>query len=294
MIDKNSIHTILIPDVHGRKFWENAMPYIEDGVPAIFMGDYLDVYSHENISRNSAVENFEKILDVAKNNKNVQLLFGNHDAGYALDRSICDCRTDNRNSRKIKTLFKDNFCLFKLCKTVKADDEKTFMISHAGFHPYWLSSYKDTFLKMSAALGMNFEHIEDFINNVLLAPFKPGFWPDESDDTLFAYKAAIMALGACGRERGGIDSAGSLIWADIHEFEGMHEVFKYEQIVGHTMQYYTVSPAIIPGVITCIDCFDNFFIDKEGDLRRLSDGILAEQVWDANKEERERRCKGLV
>lgn len=292
MIDRNDINTILIPDVHGRKFWEDALPFIEQGVPTIFMGDYLDVYSHEHISPDSAVENFEKILDIANTHKNVQLLFGNHDAGYAMDTYICNCRTDHKNFMKIREMFMENFDLFKLCVKVKVD-EKTFMISHAGIHPHWFSSYKSTFEKMCEKSGTKFEHLDEFLNTVLLRPFKEDFNPEESEDNLYLYKAALMALGACGRERGGRDRAGSLIWADINEYDPrfVKEQFKYEQIVGHTMQYYSVSPVIVTGIITCIDCFDCFFIDKEGDLRRLKDGILAEDVWEANKDEREKRCK---
>lgn len=294
MIDKNDINTILIPDVHGRKFWEDALPFIEQGIPTIFMGDYLDVYSHEKISRAEALKNFETIIDIAKNHSNVQLLFGNHDAGYAMDSYICDCRTDYRNFNKIRKIFKDNFELFKLC--VKVDvDGKIFMISHAGIHPWWLNSYKNTFNQMCQKCNTTFEHIDTFLNDILLRPFKKDFIPDESEDNLFLFKAALTILGACGRERGGRDAAGSLIWADINEYNPNYvkDTFKYEQIVGHTMQYYSVSPVIIPGVITCIDCFDCFFIDNEGDLRRLKDGILAEQVWEANAEERKRRTIGL-
>ena len=97
MKNSNNIHTILIPDVHGRKFWEDALPFIESGVPTIFLGDYLDVYGHEGISPDFAVEQFERIIELAKIHSNIQLLLGNHDAGYAMDPYICDCRTDRKN-----------------------------------------------------------------------------------------------------------------------------------------------------------------------------------------------------
>jgi hypothetical protein len=279
MIDLDSILAILIPDVHGRKFWEDALPFIEQGVPTIFMGDYLDVYSHEKISPDSAVDNFKKILETAKTNKNVQMLVGNHDAGYAIDRYICDCRTDQQNFMEIRCLFMDNFDLFKLCSKVVAD-EKTFMISHAGIHPHWFASYASVFDKMRQLSGEKIEHIDDFFNNVLLKSFRPDFNPNESEDNMYMYKWALHSLAACGRTRGGRAAAGSIVWADIHEYSPLYvkEQFKYEQIVGHTMQYYTESPFIISGVITCIDCFERFYIDKEGDLRRLKDGVLAENI----------------
>jgi hypothetical protein len=275
-----NIHTILIPDIHGRKFWEDALPYIKQGVPTIFLGDYLDVYSHEGILPNEAIENFEKIIDVAKTYSNVQLLLGNHDATYALDKYICNCRTDRKNFDKIQMLFINNFDLFKLCVKIKVD-EKTFMISHAGIHPDWLNSYKEVFEQISEILNTKYEHIDDFINGALLKPFVENLRYSSFAEDLYLYKAAVNSLGAVGRERGGYDKVGSILWADIHEYNPCYvkEQFKYEQIVGHTMQYYSRCPAIISGIITCIDCFDCFFIDKEGDLRRLKDKVLAEDIW---------------
>ena len=31
-------NVILIPDVHGRTFWKEAIPHVEDGTPCIFLG----------------------------------------------------------------------------------------------------------------------------------------------------------------------------------------------------------------------------------------------------------------
>ena len=288
----NNIHTILIPDIHGRSFWQEALPFIEQGIPTIFIGDYLDVYSHENITRRQAIENFKKIIEITKSHDNVQLLLGNHDACYALDPYICEVRTDYINFNEIREIFKNNFDLFKLCVKVNVD-EKTFMISHAGIHPRWLKTYKNEFNKMCEICNTKFEHIDVFLNDILLRPFKKDFNIELSEDNSYLYKTARRILSSRTRTRGGFDTAGSILWADISEYDTSYtqDVFKYEQIVGHTMQYYSVSPFIINGIITCIDCLECFFLDKETDLRRLSDGILAEQVWDANKEERQRRCK---
>lgn len=280
MLENMTPSTILIPDIHGRKFWEDALPYIEQGVHTVFMGDYLDVYPHEFINPNDAIENFKKILEIAKTHDNMEMLFGNHDTAYAMDRYICDCRTDYENFTEIRGLFKDNYNLFKLCTKVTAGD-KTFMVSHAGIHPFWLKQYKVQFEKLSEKLGVKFEHIDTFLNDTLLKPFGKDFDSNKSEENREAYLLAVTILSACSEFRGGYSDAGSLLWADIHEFHPhilKLDRFKYEQIVGHTMQYGTAKPLSFYGIITCIDCFDCFFLDEEGDLRRLKDGVLAEDI----------------
>ena len=46
---QTSAQILVIPDVHGRSFWKNAVAQNTD-IPIIFLGDYLDPYAHENIS----------------------------------------------------------------------------------------------------------------------------------------------------------------------------------------------------------------------------------------------------
>ena len=54
-----NIHTLIIPDVHGRTFWKYAIQQypIEKypDIKIIFLGDYLDPYtSFEGITKNEA------------------------------------------------------------------------------------------------------------------------------------------------------------------------------------------------------------------------------------------------
>ena len=151
------------------------------------------------------------------------------------------------------------------------------MISHAGIHPYWLETYKDLMNQICEKFDIHHEHLEDLLNDILMRPFRKDFVPD---DTNFWRLAALHILSACSGERGGRDSAGSLMWADIHEYAKWYtggKRFSLDQIVGHTMQYYSKVPATLDGII-CIDCFDCFYLDDEGDLRRLKDGKLAESI----------------
>ena len=71
---------LIIPDIHGRTFWKDAVSQYEDKVEKIiFLGDYLDPYLDEGITRKDAIRNFEEIIDYKINNSDkVVLLLGNH------------------------------------------------------------------------------------------------------------------------------------------------------------------------------------------------------------------------
>ena len=71
---------LIIPDVHGRQFWKDAVSQYEGKVEKIiFLGDYLDPYPDEGITRKDAIRNFEEIIDYKINNSDkVVLLLGNH------------------------------------------------------------------------------------------------------------------------------------------------------------------------------------------------------------------------
>ena len=74
---------IIIPDIHGRDFWEEATARFPEG-QFVFHGDYLDPYYIDeilnHITSESALNNFQEILAFAKDNPGrVTLLLGNHD-----------------------------------------------------------------------------------------------------------------------------------------------------------------------------------------------------------------------
>ena len=61
MINKDDLAFIVIGDVHGRKFWKDAIGY-ENEVPVIFLGDYLDPYVDEGITQEEAFDHPQKNL----------------------------------------------------------------------------------------------------------------------------------------------------------------------------------------------------------------------------------------
>lgn len=241
----DEIKAIIIPDVHGRKFWKDAIPFIEKGVKTIFLGDYLDPYPHEGISKQEAIDNFDKIIKIADENKNITLLVGNHDTTYLYpEAGICYCRTDEKNFDLIKDMF--NYIKPRLKLVVKVGD---IMLSHAGLHNEWIKRIepllKQWYTNKSLIESLNAIIHETDINK-------------------------LNILSDVSEYRGGSELAGSCVWADIREFA--NENHQYRQIVGHTM---CSKPVILKNErIVDIDCQKCFYIDINNNLRILKTNQL--------------------
>lgn len=234
------INTILIPDVHGRKFWKEVIGHNER---IVFLGDYVAPYSNEGITHQDALENFKEIIDFAKNNDNVQLLYGNHDCEYSIGQDVCCCRTDYDNFDEIRNLFLDNKGLFKFSHTVEVNSRKI-VLSHSGFHPHWVSKH-----------GITPETINTYLDD------------EDKFDKLHT------ALCDISHFRGGFNSAGSVIWSDIREYFDVKMSDDYEQIVGHTM--LNGDKPIMVSNIMCIDLQKPFAIDEDGEILNI-DGSKVE------------------
>lgn len=227
------IKTVLIPDVHGRQFWKDALEYIENGIHTIFLGDYHDPYLHENITPKMSRDNFKEILDIANSHENVDLMLGNHDCTYYYpDESICHCRTDERNFNDVVQLFRSYNKKYKF--VIKQDD---FLFSHAGLHPEWvkliLNEYK-----------IDSNNLLAWINSLV----------DETHHNI------LKVLSDVSHYRGGWTKAGSCVWSDIREYQDVD--INYKQIVGHTM----CSKPVIIGNTVDIDCQRCFYIDENNHL----------------------------
>jgi hypothetical protein len=239
---------IIIPDIHGRTFWKDAIPFIEAGNPVIFLGDYLDPYDHEYITPGDALNNFKEILEVTKGRDNVHLLIGNHDCTYIWPMAhICNCRTDYTNYDEICRLFADNLDRFHIYFIYD-----NILFTHAGVHSKWLS-----YLTC---------HRPDKPIDEIMA---------EYDELLHAGdRGAIQELACISRIRGGDDIVGSCVWADIHEFDDNNVDIPYRQIVGHTQQiapkwdhrlrrsFFQVLGPLKFGNVTCVDCHRCFLIEN--------------------------------
>ena len=72
--------TIFLGDIHGRTIWKQIVEKEQDADRIIFVGDYFD---SPDISGVEQLHNFLEIVNFKKNsNKEVVLLFGNHDYHY--------------------------------------------------------------------------------------------------------------------------------------------------------------------------------------------------------------------
>lgn len=191
-----SINDILIiPDVHGRTFWKEAVEK-HPGVSTIFLGDYHDPYPYENISERDSLENFSQIIDYARSHQHdVTLLLGNHDLHY-----LCNfgegCRFDYDNCETMKRLILDNLDLFKIA-TYRKIGGKTILFSHAPILTDWIDDVKESYAVPTLVNNLNqlLEKIDS-----------------DTDDLKFKLRCISFY-------RGGYDPFGSPIWADMNEIK---------------------------------------------------------------------------
>lgn len=209
---------LIIPDVHGRTFWEKATSEVSNFDKIIFLGDYLDPYPDEKISKDETLKNFKKIITFKEeNNDKIILLIGNHDAHYFYD--ITKSSRYNRDYKEEINKYQD------LMQFTYQDND--YLFTHAGVLPNWCSK-------------INLEEVNaDTLNTVL--------------------KENPNYLDYISRYRGGIDSSGSIIWADVREhFDNKLKSIKYYQIFGHT---WLKSP-IIESRFACLDCQNLFKLEN--------------------------------
>lgn len=252
---------IIIPDIHGRSFWKEAIKGRENE-KIIFLGDYMDPYVEEDEFKDLTLENYhdkiignlKEILEFKKAHMdNVVLLIGNHDGHYFMCMDKCS-RYERIFHSEIEKLFRDNIELFKLVHVEKIG-EKVFVFTHAGMRKLWLYDVygeeeiedilaKDTFTRATM--------IADLLN---------------SDIDTYGVQ---QALGHMSAYRGGYESYGSILWADIREFGGLKGLFKPSfiadmEIFGHTQ---LIRP-IVTEYYADIDCRRAFSLNDEGVLCEL-------------------------
>lgn len=216
---------IIIPDVHGRSFWKNAIKEKKENEKVVFLGDYLDSYSSEfdtiagsYITKESTLENFKEILEYAKSNpKDVILLLGNHDTEYFLGTP--DCRMDINNFDEISKLFMSNLKLFDVAYYIK-EGNLTYTFSHTCLTKGWIEKNFSYFGKDEDDPTI-IEVIEE-INYML-------------HGNLENFSGLGKILGQVGASRWGWCEFGSIVWADMSdlqpgEWPGVHQIF------GHTQQ----------------------------------------------------------
>lgn len=262
---------IIIPDIHGRSFWKEAVAQRKEDERIVFLGDYLDPYpgevdpyTNKVITQQSALENFKEIISFANNTTNVFCLLGNHDVEY-LFSSCTPCRQDVMNKDIISDLFNKNKHLFSLYYLERIDGTD-FLFTHAGITPLFLIQME---IYENNLEGKNARDLyetrmfkdEDFIDYIDLLEQR---WQDDS------HRLGPI-LGWIGASRGG-RGYGSPVWADWSElssslddyFEGETNLF---QIVGHSqhnvMYPWESGPVLrVEDKCACLDCRAAFRLTK--------------------------------
>lgn len=227
---------LVLPDIHGRRFWKKPCENIENYDKVIFLGDYLDPYDFEGITVIDAIKNFEEIIEFKKNNVDkVILLLGNHDMPYFSSDyyffSHYHCRHSEKHHKTIATLFEQNRDFFKI-----AHVENDVLFTHAGVESGWLKN-------VVCCEEEDINKICDKINSLL-----------ENKDTL-------RQLYSISSRRGGYNKYPSCIWADVHDMMWDEEQLKdpdayiapiqtMRQVFGHTLQaYYNTEGQIVFGEV---------------------------------------------
>lgn len=217
---------LVIPDIHGRKFWIKPTENIDDYNKVIFLGDYLDPYGFEFITVQEAIDNFMDIIEFKKKNMDkVILLLGNHDmpyfSKYYKELSRYNSRYSSTYAPVISGVFNKYKYMFQIAYT--QDD---ILFTHAGCSQGWIVD--------------NFG--EDF-DNADLNKFT------EVLNELIKTEDGLKSLRRIGYERGGDDRFASCIWADKNEIwrcykmrenpeYKIHPIQNIKQVFGHTLQGY--------------------------------------------------------
>lgn len=276
------IHTLIIPDIHGRTFWEDAIKvFPKENFPnlvIIFLGDYVDPYDFENITREDAIINFQKIINIAKSDDRIHLLIGNHDMHYWYNAEF-KCRVDIKNYDKIKNMFLENFILFNVAYEEIINNEK-YLYTHAGVTSYWLNHLRfvgergveyNKVYKIDR-LGNKVKQVSD--EQLPFCQMLASMTPDaEKLNKMKSNYQGQANLWMASYARGGDYSNGSCIWEDLSEWDYKgSEIPGLWQIFGHS-RWSKSDPddAYInkERKFACVDTASAWVITNKGKLKKL-------------------------
>lgn len=232
----NKEHIIIIPDVHGREFWKEAVRGHEhDSI--VFLGDYVGPYTYEGIEQCKGLEMLQQAIEFKKKHMdNVTLLLGNHDLGY-LSRVVGECRMDYMNEAEIRRLIYTNLGLFDLVHVVENNGRK-YLFSHAGVTLGWIEQRNEHL----QGVKENPEILNEMLHNRSHLP------------------RLITLLCDVSYLRGGEMDWESPVWADAGELTiWQDKIPGFIQIFGHTQGNRPVSMA--DGTAICLDCRRAFVLD---------------------------------
>lgn len=227
---------LIIPDVHGRSFWKEAVTAREyDRI--IFLGDYVDPYPQEGINTEMAYNVLFDILDLKRAEpERVVLLWGNHDLHYFSDffrQYAGGSRYDHEYADTFHYLFETYQHLFQMADECVVGN-KHYLFTHAGVVPVWYEENREVVGELNA-------------ENLNRLP------------TSYQGMRSLMCVGAV---RNGNSSVGSPVWADLFEMMASEPLEDFYQIFGHSRQK-PGRPKIMDHW-ACLDCQRPFILDSRG------------------------------
>lgn len=246
---------IVIPDLHGRDFWKEAVEKYPEA-DTIFLGDYLDPYHHEGISHKQARENFSEVLDYARNHPNVTLLFGNHDLVYWFPYDWG--RKDTGWEDELLEQFRKNIDLLHMFAEREINGKK-WLFSHAPLFEEWIAYTK---------MPHDLQELEARIWKLLDAYNRNEDSPDWKAQRE-AHDAVWYTLGRASRLRGGIDKCGSPVWADVREIKD--ECKLYEDADYHVFGHTQMDEPIITDTYACLDTHQAYKVTPEGKIEPITE-----------------------
>lgn len=227
---------LIIPDVHGRTFWKEAVA-ARDYDRIVFLGDYVDPYPEEGINTEMAYNVLFDILDLKRADpERIVLLWGNHDMHYFSDyfrQYACGSRYDIEYADTFRYIFetyKDYFQMAFEC-TMSA---RRYLFTHAGVVPVWYEENHALVGELSA----------DNLNRL---------------PSTYHGMRALMHVGAV---RGGEWPVGSPLWADLFEMMASEPLSDAYQIFGHSQQ--KAGRPKMTDHWACLDCQRPFILDNRG------------------------------
>lgn len=235
---------LIIPDFHGRTFWRKSVGSYPD-LPTVFLGDYLDSYTHyDGILPSEALVEFKEILKFKRQNKErVTLLLGNHDVHY-FGAKLNSSRKDWMNQEEIESIFVKSLSLFELTKLVRVGD-KQYLFSHAGLIPEWME--------------WHFEGV-DLNDSVHVSKLLD----DKLNDVEIFRQFVSTALMDKSASRWGPARYPSIVWADVedHQYQ-QRRLPNIYQIFGHTQQEFD---PVITEHYANLDCRKAVLLKEDGEL----------------------------
>lgn len=232
-INETFQHTLIIPDVHGRSFWKDAVKRYPDA-DTIFIGDYHDPYPHEDISEEESLENFRELIYYCREHDNCHLLLGNHDLQYLCDFGEA-CRLDYDNYEAIRQILHDNLSRMSIA-TTREIGGKTVLFSHAPILQEWIDIVGET------------GDVPTLVERLNGLPATTETDPGRVE----------AMLGHTSDYRGGYDPVGSPVWADMREILYDNKILANADycIFGHTQ----LRKAVITETWADLDCRSAFLL----------------------------------